>query len=516
MPEYKTPGVYINEVAAFPNSAVVVETAVPAFIGYTFKAERNGNSLIGLPTRINSFAEYVESFGGAFSPKFKIEEDKVHPPGASSIKIGAATINVSFEAHNELYFYNSIRLFYANGGSSCIILAVDTYGDKQNGLEVKASDFTKAGGPLEILKKTQEPTLIVIPDVVKLNEEAYAVYPQVLVHCSSMQDRFAIFDLQKHDETLNPEEVAADFRSRIGDHFLNYGAAYYPWLNTNVVDDDELTFENLPDTLSDYLEDGEPKKICQDYAVEFAGLKYLIKQRESQVKQSDYAFPDQLISLKKNHHLALKSASSNYKAILQHARFLANQLPPSAAIAGMYTMVDSTRGVWKAPANCSLNEVVSPIVNISNEAQVFFNVDPETGKSINVIRPFEGLGTLVWGARTLDGNSDDWKYINVRRTLIMIEQSIKAATRAYVFEPNDANTWITVKSMIDNFLFNLWKQGALAGAVPEQAYDVQIGLGSTMTANDILDGKMLVCVKVAIVRPAEFIVITFQQQLQQS
>ena len=98
----------------------------------------------------------------------------------------------------------------------------------------------------------------------------------------------------------------------------------------------------------------------------------------------------------------------------------------------------------------------------------------------------------------------------------MIEQSLKLATRAYVFEPNDANTWITVKSMMVNFLTNLWKQGALAGAAPEQAFDVQIGLGTTMTANDILDGKMLITVKVAIVRPAEFIVITFQQQMQQS
>ena len=98
----------------------------------------------------------------------------------------------------------------------------------------------------------------------------------------------------------------------------------------------------------------------------------------------------------------------------------------------------------------------------------------------------------------------------------MIEQSLKLATRAYVFEPNDANTWVTVKSMMTNFLLNLWKQGALAGSVPEQAFDVQVGLGSTMTPNDILDGKMLIMVKVAIVRPAEFIVITFQQQMQQS
>ena len=144
------------------------------------------------------------------------------------------------------------------------------------------------------------------------------------------------------------------------------------------------------------------------------------------------------------------------------------------------------------------------------------NVDVIGGKSINVIRPFPGIGTLVWGARTLDGNSQDWRYINVRRTLIMIEQSLKLATRAFVFEPNDSGTWVTLQSMMNNFLFNLWKQGALAGSAPEQAYSVQVGLGVTMTPNDILDGILRVSVKVAIVRPAEFIVITFQQQQQQS
>lgn len=98
----------------------------------------------------------------------------------------------------------------------------------------------------------------------------------------------------------------------------------------------------------------------------------------------------------------------------------------------------------------------------------------------------------------------------------MLEQSIKLALRAYLFEPNDANTWVTVKTMIVNFLTDKWKQGALAGATPEDAFDVQLGLGTTMTSLDILEGKMLVSIKLAIVRPAEFIVVTFQQQMQKS
>ena len=185
-------------------------------------------------------------------------------------------------------------------------------------------------------------------------------------------------------------------------------------------------------------------------------------------------------------------------------------------MAGIYALVDTARGVWKAPANVSVSMVNTPTINISSEEQESLNVDVMAGKSVNVIRPFIGIGTLVWGARTLDGNSQDWRYINVRRTLIMIEQSLKLASRTYVFEPNDSGKWSTIRTMVNSFLFGLWKVGALAGAAPEQAYDVQVGLGETMTPNDILDGIMRISVRVAIVRPAEFIVITFQQKQQES
>jgi len=144
------------------------------------------------------------------------------------------------------------------------------------------------------------------------------------------------------------------------------------------------------------------------------------------------------------------------------------------------------------------------------------NIDPITGKSVNAIRSFVGNGVLIWGARTLDGNSQDWRYVNVRRTIIMLEQSIKSAARSYVFLPNVSATWINLKSSIENFLTGIWKQGGLAGSKPEEAFSVLVGLGSTMTAQDILDGYLNVVVLVAVIRPAEFIEISFRQQLQHS
>jgi uncharacterized protein len=313
-----------------------------------------------------------------------------------------------------------------------------------------------------------------------------------------MQSRFAIFDLVNQLPTQSTAEVVGSFREKIGTSDLKYGAAYYPWLKTAVVQPSEVNFENLDD------------------AVDLATVLPATEEAAQGIIKNFKAIKSPTDSDKLNYHQALKATSPSYNHIMTEIRNRLNELPPSAAMAGLYTAVDSTRGVWKSPANVSVNMVNAPTVNVSHEQQEDLNVDVRAGKSINVIRPFPGIGTLVWGARTLDGNSQDWRYINVRRTLIMIEQSLKLAARAYVFEPNDANTWITVKCMMINFLTNLWKQGALAGAAPEQSFDVQIGLGSTMTPNDILDGRMLVTVKVAIVRPAEFIVITFQQQMQQS
>ena len=110
------------------------------------------------------------------------------------------------------------------------------------------------------------------------------------------------------------------------------------------------------------------------------------------------------------------------------------------------------------------------------------------GKAVNAIRSFPGEGIKVWGARTMDGNSLDWRYINVRRTMIFLEESIKNAARAYVFEPNVVNTWVNMRSMIDGFLRGVWKRGGLAGTSPEDAYSIHIGLGDTMTPEDILEG----------------------------
>lgn len=220
------------------------------------------------------------------------------------------------------------------------------------------------------------------------------------------------------------------------------------------------------------------------------------------------------------------SVATTLEAVKQVNNLLYNQikqtiadvpmlLPPSSAIAGVYARVDNSLGVWRAPANVSLTYVIAPSQIVSNEDQGGMNVDDVSGKSINAIRAFTGKGTMVWGARTLDGNSNEWRFINVRRFYNFAEESVKKATEPFVFQSNDANTWVMVRGMIESFLTQQWKAGALAGASTEQAFYVKIGLGSTMTTQDILEGRMIVEIGMAVVRPAEFIILRFTHKMQE-
>jgi len=496
MPAMKTPGVYIVEKNAFPNSVVEVATAVPAFIGYTERALNGTKSLLNQPWRITSMAEFRSYFGEAPTPQFTILKDASIP----GITFNRENYVIKrLDSHNLFY---QMLLFYANGGGPCYIVSV---GDYQNELE-KA----KLEAGIDSLIKEQEPTMVVVPEAMYLADanDCYALQQAMLSHCGyKMQNRFAVLDVYKgYKDRQDPDgDAVSAFREGIGNEFLDYGAAYYPWINSSIVQENELSFLNIKeiDELKELL-------LAETTLIIMADEKKM--QRDEYINQLGTEMSDIEIATL---HKILFQLSPLYREVVKEMRQTINLMPVSAAMAGIYTMVDNTRGVWKAPANVGVASAVSPSVNISHEAQEDLNV-PLSGKSINAIRTFTGEGIKVWGARTLDGNSLDWRYINVRRTMIMLEESIKNAARAYVFDPNVANTWVNVKSMVSNFLNGIWKRGGLAGSVPDDAYSVHVGLGETMTPEDILEGIMRVTVLVAIVRPAEFIEITFQQQMQKS
>ena len=187
-----------------------------------------------------------------------------------------------------------------------------------------------------------------------------------------------------------------------------------------------------------------------------------------------------------------------------------NLLPPSGAMAGIFTMVDNTRGVWKAPANVSVAGVIQPAVNISHDEQDL-NVTPQ-GKSVNAIRSFIGEGTLVWGARTLDGNSLDWRYINVRRMFIMMRRSLDSGMSWVPFEPNDTKTWSSVQGITRTFCRRLFQMGMFAGGNPAEAFYVKCD-AETNPADEVAKGYLTCQIGVAPVIPAEFIMIQVTQTM---
>lgn len=259
---------------------------------------------------------------------------------------------------------------------------------------------------------------------------------------------------------------------------------------------------------------GTPAPADDAAAVKF--IRARVNNLYSSAVNSINAFINEVNLRLKSLEIQLNDSSAVYSNITVAIKNQGIVVPPSGAIAGIYASVDGTRGVWKAPANVSVNTVVEPLVNIDDNIQEDLNIDTDAGKSVNAVRAFTGKGILVWGARTLDGNSNDFRYISVRRFYIMVEESVKKAAMQFVFEPNDGNTWVRVRAMIENYLTNLWRLGALAGPKPEQAFYVKVGLGQTMTFDDILNGKMIIEIGMAPVRPAEFIILRFSQIQQQA
>ena len=637
---YRTPGVYIEEIPKLPSSVAQVETAIPAFIGYTEKAKiKEDGDLNLVPTRITSMLEYETYFGvGADEQFFSVDID-----GTNIVVTGPD----KKANRSPFVMYYSMQMYFANGGGPCYITSVGQFKYPKPTppsepvvplpIVISVADLKK--GLLEI-EKEDEPTLLVFPEATFLSsvDDFYGLYNLALAQCTKLQDRFTIIDTFDDSST-----GIKDLRDKIiNDPLqLKYGGAYYPFLQTSLgyqyaAADVDVTNNNvrnyegevndisaaivttelasLIDDVDDIVAPTDPGDL-QDYkdAVDAAVTDAVdeIKNLEDQfdnaitvgnaaVVESDHSAPTYEDMVDANDALiawvgsSLEQARINLKSALlavQGAGDIATvtaqwtiikgiltpgpttttiatkintakssgvlfalagelhpfssppitsplssyelnnnvlynqikaeiakkyvELAPSATVAGIYARVDANRGVWKSPANESLNYVIKPTVLVTDEAQGDMNVTP-TGKSVNAIRSFTGKGTLIWGARTLTGNSNEWRYISVRRFFNMVEESVKKASEPFVFESNDANTWVKVRSMIENFLTSQWKAGALAGAKTEQAFYVSIGLGETMTSLDVLEGRMIVEIGMAVVRPAEFIILRFSHKMQEA
>jgi phage tail sheath protein FI len=481
MPNYSTPGVYVEEISTLAPSIAEVESAVPAFVGYTEKADLLvPGDLMWVPTLISSFDDFVQYYGNA-APEaaanitIDVTEYKV---GTRTVKFGVKVTPVVANLQKYI-FYHSIKLFFANGGGDCYIVSVGDYAHP-----IKKEDLLKG---LDAVALEDIPTLISVPEAVKLAAGYDEVVSAIINQAANLKDRFALLDTFTTTTPKNSVNIAADVDSLknvvpIDNEIRRYGAGYYPFLESSY--NYNFDFNSLTITNYTLIKDG----VVDPGGVAPAG----------------------------NFGTLQNTNSLLYGAVVTEFSKSHIILPPSPAVAGIIARVDREKGYWKAPANVGVTNVTRPVVYISFQEHGNLNIDPATGKSINVIVWQPGNGTVLMGARTLDGNDNEWRYVNVRRFFSIVEESVKKSTTWAVFEPNTAPTWVKVQSMIENYLYLKWRDGALAGAKPEEAYEVNVGLNKTMTAQDILEGRMIVEIKMAVARPAEFIVLKFEQLMQTS
>ena len=565
MTTYKTPGVYTEEVASLSPSVAEGGTAIPAFLGYTEKTGTR-NELVYTPTRIANMLEYEQLFGGAASALFAVH----------TYEGGISTADP--EAYGGLHFmlYYQLKMYFKNGGGPCYIVSLGDYETmpEVSHFERGLQELERHDEPTLLILTDA----VQLDGYYSLCQAALAQCARLKNRFTIIDIPYIEEDWEEGSEHI--EDPIAHFRNSIGMNHLDYGAAYYPYLYTSEAyqyqDKDVLIststqsnyteigglhvsytgdfIELFPAVNIVLLEDTPIGKEHIDFHIDPEDLRLTISVPDGAGSTPGGASPAQIRDRwdewKQEHPtwnfgIELVGFSGRIdapvEAIMEPASYLLYSLddieesntalyntikanltkervilPPSGTIAGIYAKTDRERGVWKAPANASLTGVLAPIYKIAAQEQEALNVDPGSGKSINAIRTFHGKGTLVWGARTLAGNDNEWRYVPVRRLFITIESAVKKAAAFAVFESNDIITWLKVRSMIESYLTGLWEQGAMAGTTEQEAFYVEVGLGTSMTEQDVLEGRMIVEIGIAAARPAEFIVLRFTHQLQEN
>lgn len=481
----RKPGIYVREIPAVSPVVAEVETAVPAFIGYTEKTSHNETTLFLNPVKIHSLTEYEELFGLAHPVQLSTA-------GAQGIRIKRESGTLSVDGGLTDPFLNlhfrmhyAIKLYFANGGGSCFVCSCGDYS-----ATVSKEPMAEA---LEATGRIEGPTVIVFTDAVALDDaaDAYALYKDALNQSERLADRMVLVDLipEKSEKGRTPFDlVKNNFRSAIGNINLEYGAAYYPWLQTSM----------------DYYLDEQAVPVVRGIGVtpEEIPDNTVLRSFPAGNGGDEQPTTPSLFHLHPRLYEAVKVSAEQFRVIM----------PPSPAMAGIYALTDRLWGVWKSPANLSINLIDELLADISDEEQQDMNM-PVHGQSVNAIRKFPGRGILVWGARTLAGNNNEWRYVAVRRLCIAIETSLRKALATFSFEPNEPRTWTKIKTMVENYLVHKWREGALMGITASKAFFVRVGLGITMTSGDVRNGRLILETGLAVIRPSEFIIIRIEQQM---
>lgn len=557
MAEYLSPGVYVEEYDNSPRSIEGVGTSAAGFVGLAEKG-----TVAGAPALVTSFAAFKRLFGGFLSEythegyrylAYSVEQffanggtrcfvSRVVPEDAvcASLK----TEYLEFTAANEGKWGNRIQVSFSTvakkkmqllektGETSYVAKSIDGF---------KEGDLVKAGEEYNRIQMIYDNTVtfekaftedvvdnnivasvfvyLVETDVlVRYNEEA-EVYnglsfnptaSNYIVTKMSKSELVKVNVLKALDDIVNPVASILGEDKNSGAVILTGGS---DGSISKVTAGTFIGEDNGPGKrtgIQSFVENNlismiaVPGITIPEVVVSLVGHCESMKNRVAVLDMpEDMSKTKDLIEYRGMIDSTYAAMYHPWIQVYDRSAKKAGYIPPSGAVMGIYARTDNTRGVHKAPAN-------EPVyctglkVNYTKSEQDILN--PE---GINLIRQIPGQGIRVWGARTASSNST-FRYINVRRLFIYVEESIKANTNWVVFEPNDVTLWTRVNLTVTTFLDNMWRNGMLAGSSPSEGYFVEIG-SSTMTKDDIMNGRLICNIGIAPVRPAEFVIFRVSQ-----
>ncbi len=390
-----------------------VPAPIAVFVGFTETAVRNGLDLTGVPTRVRSLGEHEQWFGG----------ETPLAPDAVEVAPGLAGTAVVRRLARP-FLYNSVRLFFDNGGRDCYVVSAGRFG--------KADGRAALERGLEAAEVLEAPAVFAVPDAIGLERDAnrHAMQRTLLARCAARRTRFAILDLAN----LPAADAAANLRGAIGAEHLDSGAAYRTVARLDVP-------EESPRRCGRGGREGKRPA---------AGGR---RRGHCRAARAGAAVGRGRRRLREGGRRARRVEGAGERR----------------ARAG----VRSLRGHRRCRRRAARRR-------------------PDRRQGGEPDRQFPAKGTLVWGVRTLAGSGSDWKYVPVRRFVAMVEASVEQGTRWVVSEPNAPPLWAAVRAQIDDYLVRKWRDGALMGTKPEQAFFVRVGLGETMTSQDVLAGRLVI------------------------
>jgi phage tail sheath protein FI len=508
MPEYLSPGVYIEEVDRGTRPIEAVGTAVAAFVGFSEKADeiQNGGapvSLLHKATLVTNWSQYVQKFGGFV-------------PGA--------------------YLPYAVYGYFQNGGGRCYVVSVKTLGrsvepdlavaatallpagDEKagNALEIKARDGGPTGNAIKVEVKPGE------GDVFTLVVQGPSGPPESYEGLTTGRGETNVATVVNAKSTLvTVRVVKAGIVPKAGTYSLAGGEMKTVALTVSDYKGDpaartsiggleaveEVTMLAAPDLMTSYG-NGE---------LDLAGVQAVQMAMYEFCERNRYCFaildappglsPQQVKEWRLSANYDTRYAALYYPwlqvADLSGAGSMC-LVPPSGHVAGVYARSDTERGVHKAPANEVVRGATGLAVQVTKGEQDVLNP-----LGVNCIRSFPGRGIRVWGARTLSSDPA-WRYINVRRLFNMIEESIERGTQWVVFEPNDPDLWARVRRDVRAFLSVIWRSGALFGATQDQAFYVKCDEETNPQETRDL-GQLIIEIGIAPVKPAEFVIFRISQ-----